>query len=73
MRRLALAATAVVGVALFGTGVRGVTNVDGRLSEGADKPALREIDVRQKTRGPGDCPGRREHRDELPPRDELRL
>ena len=72
MRRLALVATAVVGVALFGTGVRGVADVDGRLSEAADKPALREIDVKQKTRAPADCPGR-EPRDELPPRDELRL
>jgi hypothetical protein len=72
MRRLALVGTALVGVALFGTGLRGVADVDGRLSEAADKPPLREIDVRQKTRAPGDCPGR-EHRDELPPRDELRL
>ena len=71
MRRLALVGTAVVGVALFGTGLRGVADVDGRLSDAA-KPALQEIDVRQKTRAPGDCP-RREHRDELPPRDELRL
>jgi hypothetical protein len=72
VKRLAIAAVAVAGLGLFGTGLRGVAEVDGRLSDAADRPAVRELDVSQKTRAPGDCPGR-EHREEPAPRAELPL
>jgi hypothetical protein len=73
MKRLLMVGTAVAGVALFGTGLSGVANVDSRLSDAADRPAAPvHIDVRQETRTPGDCPWR-EHREEAPLRDELRL
>lgn len=72
VKRLAMVVAAVVGLGLFGTGLRGVADVDGRLSEASERPVVRDVDFRQKTRAPGDCPGR-EHRDALPPRDELPL
>jgi hypothetical protein len=72
VKRLAIVAAVVVGLGLFGTGLRGVASVDGRLSDASDAPAVRGVDVSQKTRAPGGCPGR-EHRDALPPRDELSL
>jgi len=72
MRRLAIVTAVVCGLGLFGTGLRGVADVDGRLSDAADRPAVRELDVRQGTRAPGDCPGH-ERPEEPAPRDELRL
>ena len=73
MKRLGIVAAAVTGVALVGTGLSGVANVDERLSDAADRPATPvHIDVRQETRTPGDCPWR-EPREEAPLRDELRL
>lgn len=72
MKRLGIVAAAVTGVALFGTGLAGVADVDGRLSDAAERPAPLQIDVRQETRTPGDCP-RREPREEAPLPDELRL
>ena len=72
VKRLAIVAVAVVGVGLFGSGLRGVADVDGRLSDAADRPVVRELEVRQKIRAPGDCPGRERH-EEPAPRDELRL
>jgi hypothetical protein len=55
MRRVALLAVAVAGLGLFGTGVRGLTQVDEQLATAADSqaPALnvkQELDVRR------DCP-----------------
>ena len=72
MKRLGIVAAAVAGVALFGTGLSGVANVDERLSDAAERPAPVHIDVRQETRTPGDCPWR-EHREEAPLPGELRL
>jgi hypothetical protein len=62
----------VVGLGLFGTGLRGVTEVDGRLSDAAERPPVRKLDVKQEIRAPGDCPGR-ERPAEPAPRDQLAL
>lgn len=67
-----MVAVAVAGLGLLGTGVRGIAGVDARLSDAAERPAVRQLDVRQEIRAPGDCPWR-ERRYEPPPRDELRL
>ena len=67
-----MVAVAVAGLGLLGTGVRGIAVVDARLSDAAERPAVRQIDVRQEIRAPGDCPWE-ERRYERPPRDELRL
>ena len=72
MKRLAAIGVAVAGLGLFGTGLVGMAEVDGRLAGATDRPAVRELDVRQEIRGPDDCPGR-EHREETPLRDELSL
>ena len=61
MRRVALLAVAVAGLGLFGTGVRGLTQVDEQLASAADRqPATlnvkRELDVRR------DCPWQDERR-----------
>ena len=72
MKRLIAATAAVAGVALFGTGLAGVADVDGRLSDAAERPAPLQIDFKQETRKPGDCPWR-ERREEAPPPGELRL
>lgn len=55
MRRVATLAVAVAGLGLFGTGVRGLTQVDQQLATAADRPPAaqdvkRELDVRR------DCP-----------------
>jgi hypothetical protein len=55
MRRVALLAVAVAGLGLFGTGVRGLTQVDEQLATAADRQAptlnvKRELDARR------DCP-----------------
>jgi hypothetical protein len=63
---------AVAGLGLLGTGVRGMAGVDARLSDAADRPAVRQIDVRQEIRAPDDCPSR-ERGDQSPVRDELEL
>jgi hypothetical protein len=67
-----MVAVAVAGLGLLGTGVRGIAGVDARLSDAAERPSVRQMDVRQGIRAPGECPWR-EHRDQAPPRDELRL
>lgn len=67
-----MVAVAVAGLGLLATGVRGIAGVDARLSDAAERPPVRQIDVRQETRAPGDCPWS-ERRYEPPPRDELRL
>jgi len=68
-----MVAVGVVGLGLFGTGLRGVTEVDGRLSDAAERPpVVRELDVKQEIRAPGDCPGH--GRPGAPaPRDQLAL
>ena len=67
-----MVAVAVAGLGLLGTGVRGIAGVDARLSDAAEQEPVRQIDVRQEIRAPGDCPWE-ERRYERPPRDELRL
>lgn len=72
MKRLAVVAVGVAGLGLFGTGLRGVTEVDGRLSDAAERPPVRELDVKQEIRAPGDCPGRGRPEQQAP-RDQLAL
>jgi hypothetical protein len=67
-----MVAVAVAGLGLLATGVRGIAGVDARLSDAAERPPVRQIDVRQGIRAPSDCPWS-ERRYEAPPRDELRL
>ena len=67
-----MVAVAVAGLGLLATGVRGIAGLDTRLSDAAEGPPVRQIDVRQEIRAPGDCPWS-ERRYEPPPRDELRL
>jgi hypothetical protein len=57
MRRVAILAVAVVGVGLFGTGVRGLTQVDEQLATATDRPA---VQVRQEIDQHRDCPWRYE-------------
>jgi hypothetical protein len=45
---------AVAGLGLFGTGVHGLTQVDGKLADAADRPAVRE--VKDAPEAKGDCP-----------------
>jgi hypothetical protein len=47
-------AVAVVGLALFGTGVRGLTQVDDQLASSTERPAVHQ--VRQELEVRGDCP-----------------
>jgi hypothetical protein len=57
MRRVAILAVAVAGVGLFGTGVRGLTQVDEQLATATDRPA---VQVRQEIDQRRDCPWRYE-------------
>jgi hypothetical protein len=61
VRRVAIVAVAAAGVGLFGTGVHGLTQVDGQLAGAADRPATQEIKRELSPRD--DCPWR-EHRAE---------
>jgi hypothetical protein len=55
MRRVAILAVAAAGLGLFGTGVRGLTQVDEQLATAADRqPATHN--VKQQLDGPRDCP-----------------
>ncbi|MGH2804604.1 MAG: hypothetical protein ACRDL4_16405 [Thermoleophilaceae bacterium] len=50
---------AVAGLGLFGTGVRGLAEVDGDLADAArERPAANE--VKRELGGRGDCPWRHE-------------
>jgi hypothetical protein len=52
---------AVAGLGLFGTGVHGLVQVDGKLAGAADRPAGH--DVRTESGAKGDCPNpERQHR-----------
>jgi hypothetical protein len=56
VRRLAVVAIAATGVGLFGTGVRGLTQLDGHLADATQgHPAIHQ--VKQVRVGP-DCPWR---------------
>jgi hypothetical protein len=59
MRRVAILAVAAAGLGLFGTGVRGLAQVDGQLATAADRaPATHN--VKQELDGHRDCPWRDE-------------
>jgi hypothetical protein len=60
MRRLAILAIAVAGVGLFGTGVRGLTQVDEQLATATERP--RTHSIKQDLDGRRDCPWRDERR-----------
>jgi hypothetical protein len=55
MRRVAILAVAAAGLGLFGTGVRGLTQVDQQLATAADRPPA-SLNVKQGLDGRGDCP-----------------
>lgn len=74
MRRVAIVAVTVAGLALLGTGARGLAALDGRLADGAERPATKEVEIRQGLRGGDDCPWRERPEDRRPPLpDERRL
>ena len=53
---MAIVAVAAAGLGLFGTGVHGLTRLDGELADGATAPATHEV---KRELGPrGDCPWR---------------
>jgi hypothetical protein len=60
VRGLAIGTIAVAGLGLFGTGVHGLTQVDGRLADAADRPAVKQ--VRDEPGAKGDCPNPERHR-----------
>jgi hypothetical protein len=59
---VAILAIAVAGVGLFGSGMRGLVEVDGDLADATDRPAVR--DVKRELGGRDDCPDRKKHRSE---------
>jgi hypothetical protein len=54
MRRVAIVAVAAAGVGLFGTGVRGLTQLDGQLADATPRPTTHEVKL--ESEGRGDCP-----------------
>lgn len=58
MKRVVTLVLAVAGLGLFGSGVHGMTQVDGRLAE-ADE-AADAVDVKRELGAPDDCPERRD-------------
>jgi hypothetical protein len=54
VRGMAIGTIAVAGLGLFGTGVHGLTQVDGKLADAAERPAVKQ--VRDGLGGKGDCP-----------------
>ncbi|MEA2456430.1 MAG: hypothetical protein QOI45_2692, partial [Thermoleophilaceae bacterium] len=50
---MAIVAVAVTGLGLFGTGVRGLTQIDGQLATATKPPATREVKQLQVR---DDCP-----------------
>jgi hypothetical protein len=56
VRRVAVVAIAATGVGLFGTGVRGLTQLDGHLADATQgRPAIHQV---KQVRVGQDCPGR---------------
>jgi hypothetical protein len=60
VRGVAIGTIAVAGLGLFGTGVAGLTQVDGKLADAADRPAAKQ--VRDERGAKGDCPKPKRHR-----------
>ena len=60
MRGLAIGTIAVAGLGLFGTGVHGLTQVDGKLADAAERPAVKQ--VRDEPGAKSDCPKPERHR-----------
>jgi hypothetical protein len=60
VRGAAIVTIAVAGLGLFGTGVHGLTRVDGKLADAADSPAAKQ--VRDEAGKKGDCPKPERHR-----------
>jgi hypothetical protein len=61
VRRVAVGTIAIAGLGLFGTGVHGLAQVDGKLADAANRPAVQ--DVRNELGGKrGDCPRLEQHR-----------
>ena len=56
VRGAVIGTIAVAGLGLFGTGVAGLAQVDGKLADAADRPAAH--DVRNELGGKEDCPWR---------------
>jgi hypothetical protein len=54
VRGAAIGTIAVAGLGLFGTGVHGLAQVDRKLADAADRPAVR--DVRDGLGAKDDCP-----------------
>jgi hypothetical protein len=53
VRAVAIGTIAVAGLGLFGTGVHGLAQVDGKLADAADRPAAKQ--VRDERGAKGDC------------------
>lgn len=60
MRGVAIGTIALAGLGLFGTGVHGLTQVDGKLADAAERPAAKQ--VRDEPGAKGDCPKPERHR-----------
>jgi hypothetical protein len=54
VRRVAILSVAVAGLGLFGTGVRGLAQVDGELASATKRPAAEEL--RHEIEARSDCP-----------------
>lgn len=52
VRRIAVLALALAGLGLFGTGVRGLAQVDDQLADSTQRPVTHQV----KQELPGDCP-----------------
>jgi hypothetical protein len=63
VRRLVIGTIAVAGLGLFGTGVHGLVQVDGKLADAAGRPAVQ--DVKNELESRGDCPRPERRRYEL--------
>jgi hypothetical protein len=63
VRAALIGTVAVAGLGLFGTGVHGLVQVDGKLADAAGRPAVQ--DVKNELDSRGDCPRREQRRYEL--------
>lgn len=72
VRRVAIVAAVVGGLGLFGSGVHGMAQLDGRLAElGERGPAVRDVELRREL-GVRDCP-EHDRPDQRPPPDSVPL